>query len=111
MCVQQRIFTSGGRLCDDDSAILEAHKDNPDGGRKMFMLGAEYGRGRDLAHPALIVSVLASVAASPWRIVDRYCSYCTMLYFCVSFFLHEQYRCGIDVAPALFSRAALRCVL
>lgn len=36
----QRIFTSGGRLCDDDSAILEAHKANPDGGHKMFMLGA-----------------------------------------------------------------------
>jgi len=36
----QRIFTSGGRLCDDDSAILEAHKENPDGGHKMFMLGA-----------------------------------------------------------------------
>lgn len=39
----QRIFTSGGRLCDDDSAILEAHKENPDGGHKMFMLGAERG--------------------------------------------------------------------
>ena len=39
MYIQQRIFTSGGRLCDDDSAILEAHKENPDGGRKMFMLG------------------------------------------------------------------------
>eukprot|EP00903_Cladosiphon_okamuranus_P012702 g11876.t1 len=35
---KQRIFTSGGRLCDDDSAILEAHKENPDGGHKMFML-------------------------------------------------------------------------
>ncbi|CAB1101521.1 unnamed protein product [Ectocarpus sp. CCAP 1310/34] len=36
--IHQRIFTSGGRLCDDDSAILEAHKPNPDGGHKMFML-------------------------------------------------------------------------
>lgn len=35
---KQRIFTSGGRLCEDDSAILEAHKENPDGGHKMFML-------------------------------------------------------------------------
>lgn len=42
----QRIFTSGGRLCVDDSAILEAHKENPDGGHKMFMLGE--GGGRDM---------------------------------------------------------------
>lgn len=36
--IKQRIFTSGGRLCDDDSALLEAHKENPDGGRKIFMI-------------------------------------------------------------------------
>lgn len=32
----QKIFTTGGRLCDDDSALLEAHKDKPS---KMFVIG------------------------------------------------------------------------
>ena len=35
----KRSFTSGGRLCVDDSAIFEAHKKNPEGGHKMFMIG------------------------------------------------------------------------